>query len=365
VPLMLLAAVIEERQAEHAKLRESQQRYALATAASGVGVWEWRSGHTYVDPRLAQSLGYRPRTDTTLEEWLQRVLDEDRDRAERAVSYFLASGEPFFDLEARVLDAAGNTRWLQVRGAASRTSGGRIDHVTGTYSDTTERRNAADALADSQARLRELAGRLMSVQENERARIARNLHDNASQELAALAIRLGVLERDARSHGHADQPELQSLRDQAIAIGEQIRQFAHELHPSILQRAGLPAAIAAVCRRAEADYQLRIEPTFLIGAEPSPAASLCVYRVCQEALLNVAKHAQATRVWVTVTATADAVQLEVRDDGRGFERSRGSGAGIGLLSLDERLRLLQGALVVDTGPGRGTTIRATVPAART
>ncbi len=363
VPLMLLAALFEESQSDHRELEENQRRYALATRAGGVGVWEWNAtGRTYVDPRLSQTLGYRPDVGH-LETWWPRVHPDDRDHVRNLVEKFVAGSDPFFEIESRMLDRNGLTRWFLVRGAVTRGSDGRPDHVIGTYTDTTDRRKVVAALTESQARSRELAGRLLVVQEEERARIARNLHDNVSQGLAVLAIRLGVLERDAVSGDATQQQTLAELHGSAVALGEQIRHFSHELHPSILQRAGLPAAMTAYCNQFAVDHEIDVRFTStLVAPEVSPAAALCAYRVCQESLHNVAKHAQALQVVVTLSSTGDALHLTVRDDGSGFDINRDIGnTGIGLSSADERLRLLRGTLVVESKPGLGTIVRATVP----
>jgi two-component system sensor histidine kinase UhpB len=366
VPLMFLAALLQERQAEHSQLRESQRRYALATSAGGVGVWEWSpSGRTYVDPRLSHRLGYHPHTDASIDKWWRRIHHDDRDRVKRLVEAFATAVDPFFEFECRVLNRRGSVHWLFIRGAATRSDSGRLVHVTGTYIDVTEQRIASHALAASQTRLRELAARVISVQEDERARIARNLHDSASQTLAALAIRLSVLHRDAEAGSAVRAPELAHLRDLAIATGEQIRHVSHELHPAVLQREGLPSALAGYCEAFAEDHLLRVTSACTIGnVAVSAASALCLYRVCQEALHNVAKHARASEVSVTLAATASTLQLIVRDDGCGFDQhALGSGSGIGLSSLDERLRLLNGTLAVDSRRGEGTRILATLPIA--
>ncbi len=363
VPLMLLAALFEESQAEHRALRDSQRRYALATGAGGVGVWEWSPSGTYVDPRLSHRVGYQAHTDANLDRWLRRVHPDDRDGVKRQVEAFVAAAEPFLEFECRVLNQNGSTRWLFVRGAATASSNDRPSHVVGTFIDVTEQRVAAQALAASETRSRELAGRVISVQEDERARIARNLHDSASQTLAALAIRLGVMHRDSEAADPDRQLELAHLRDMAITVGEQIRHFSHELHPVVLQRSGLSVALAEYCSEFARDHELRVTAACAIDhAVISAATALCFYRVCQEALYNVAKHAGASHVSVALDLTDSGLQLTVRDNGCGFNLAAvAPGRGIGLSSLDERLRLLNGTLEIDSRPGDGTTIVATIP----
>jgi two-component system sensor histidine kinase UhpB len=153
------------------------------------------------------------------------------------------------------------------------------------------------------------------------------------------------------------------LQSRTVALAEAIRHLSHELHPGVLEQVGLVAALRGHCRAFEREHSLAV--TFraddALGIVPTSVA-LCLYRVTQEALLNIAKHAGARQVGVTVARTGANAALTVCDDGRGFDlaavRARD---GLGLISLDERVRLARGRLTIDTQPQRGTTLRIEVP----
>ena len=203
----------------------------------------------------------------------------------------------------------------------------------------------------------------MSEQDAERARIARDLHDDASQELAALSIGLGMVRRRLVEDPASADAALKNLQERAVDVGEQIRRFAHELHPGVLQRAGLPAALRSQCAEFSEQHRLAVDlRTDVERDDISPTIAVCLYRVAQEAFHNIAKHAAARRVDVALSRTAGGVALAVIDDGRGFDpESLERQNGLGLVSLDERVRLLGGTLTVDSHPDRGTTVRVQVP----
>jgi signal transduction histidine kinase len=226
-------------------------------------------------------------------------------------------------------------------------------------------RQRAELAADESAtHIRDLAGRLMTTQEEERRRIARELHDGVSQELAALSIALSALEDGLPEGTPAERHhEVARLQERTVEITEAIRQLSHELHPGILQYAGLAAALRSHCHEFEREHGLTV--TFRadddLGPVPSDVA-LCLYRVTQEALTNAARHAKASQVWVAVARNGTDMVLTIGDDGRGFElaEARGQG-GLGLISLDERVRLVKGRLTIDTRAQGGTEIHVVVP----
>ena len=193
----------------------------------------------------------------------------------------------------------------------------------------------------------------MTAQEEERRRIARELHDDVNQELAALSIALSALEAGLPAGTAADRRhDVARLQGRTVELAEAIRHLSHELHPGMLQYAGLVAALRSHCREFEREHGLTV--TFRadddLGTVPTDVA-LCLYRVTQEALQNVARHAEASQVRVTVARDGADLVLTIRDDGRGFDLAEGRGrGGLGLISLDERVRLAGGRLTIDTQP---------------
>ena len=211
-----------------------------------------------------------------------------------------------------------------------------------------------------------LLGRLIAAQETERSRIARDLHDDVSQRLAGLAIMISVVER--RLGDKPDQAEvmtvLTSMQQGVLALADDIRQLSHDLHPALLQHANLDTALHRLC--AQFQKGQAIDVTYRADgdiARIEADMALCLYRIAQEALRNVAKHADAHHVGVTLTQTVDGVQLSIVDDGRGFDPAgvRGPGRGLGLVSIDERVRLLGGRVRFETQLQPGTCVHVEIP----
>jgi PAS domain S-box-containing protein len=221
--------------------------------------------------------------------------------------------------------------------------------------DVTQERRTADALS-------RLSGRLITAQEQERNRIARELHDDIAQRLALLATNLTGLatELTPESVGQAQATELQC---HASELAGDVQQLSHRLHSSRLDLLGLTAATRHFCRefsqqhKAAVDFEASEVPEHL-----SSAVSLCLFRILQEALHNAAKHSECRQYDVRLRRVYDDLELMVADHGAGFdvEAARNSG-GIGLISMEERVKLVGGVLLIDTRPGHGTTIRARVP----
>jgi len=225
------------------------------------------------------------------------------------------------------------------------------------------RRRAELALRDSYARIRDLAGRLISAQEAERASIARDLHDDVGQRVASFSIALGTLKRRLGGADEVVRADLASLQRETVALSKDLRLLSHELHPSLLQQLGLVEALRARCDelRAESGLSVSLDVESELGVV-SDELSLCLYRVAQEALRNVVTHAQAQAVHVSLAPQDGGLSLRVSDDGRGFSRGDGSmNPGLGLVSLEERVRMLDGTFAVDSSERSGTTVSVTIP----
>jgi two-component system sensor histidine kinase UhpB len=226
-----------------------------------------------------------------------------------------------------------------------------------------ERRQTARALKASYAQVQDLAGKLITAQENERTRIARELHDNFSQQLAALSIAFSTLRRKLPESATDAEGEIRRLQQQTIELSEDVRRLSHELHPGVLQHAGLAAALRGSF--AEFGRLHGIDVAFHTDGKleglPMEVA-LCVFRIAQEAQHNIALHAHAQSVQASLSQNGDGLELTVTDDGQGFNVAEArQGDGLGLLSMDERARLLRGRVHIDSAPRQGTTIRAVVP----
>jgi len=234
-------------------------------------------------------------------------------------------------------------------------------------------RASEDALQASQRALRQssddlqaLAARLLTAQEEDRRRISRDLHDDVNQRLAMLAVDVETLSLRPPASQAVLGRNLRSVQDRIVELSDDIRRFVHQLHPSILDDLGLPIALQQLMD----DFAGRtgLKSTFQHDNVP-PALSrdlaTCFYRIAQESLSNVARHAEASRVEMDLVGVEQGLALSIADDGRGFDRRKtdSSPGGLGLVSMNERLRLVGGSLDVTSGPRAGTTVRAWAPVA--
>lgn len=245
---------------------------------------------------------------------------------------------------------------LDVRVETDGLSDERFDRLIATFNQM------LDTIEQDARQLHDLSHRMMAAQEEERQRVARELHDEAAQALTSLLVHLRLLERSptpeqAREHVH----ELRELTAQAL---EEVRRVALDLRPKILDDLGLEAALEWRVDEFNAAYDT--EATLRVAgiADRLPKAlELVLYRVTQEALNNVGRHACAAHVSIEVTCMDDYISLNVRDDGAGFNVAAQAGAptGLGLMGMRERMTMIGGDISIDSQPGAGTCLSATAP----
>ena len=266
-----------------------------------------------------------------------RMMDA-LDRASRSddpivVQYELLLGEPrFFE-----------TRFVQAG----------VDRLLAIVRDITEAKRVSELLHD-------LARQLIDRQERERQRIARDLHDDVGQRLSLLCVEIDLIATQA------DRQELRThlcqLSAQAGEIASTVHEISYALHPSRLGAMGLVAAVRSLCDEASHLRNLRV--TFTHGdVQPSVDAnvSLCLYRIVQEALHNIARHSGAPEARVSLTCAEAHIALHIADSGVGFDPKQLPHGHLGLLSMQERVAFLGGHLVIDAAPGRGTEISVRIP----
>lgn len=207
---------------------------------------------------------------------------------------------------------------------------------------------------------RELARRLISSQEGERQRIARELHDDISQRIAALII--GIDQLRTQVHSERSRKNIQTLSTQGREIAVDLRRMSYELHPSKLQLVGLVGALQSLCTDVSKDCHLHVAFTPAeLPASVDPTVSLCVYRIVQEALHNVSRHSRAASAQVSMTCEDGHIALQIVDSGVGFDPKHVTHPGLGLVSMRERVAALNGRLIIDAVPGRGTRIAVRLP----
>ncbi|HEV2837626.1 MAG TPA: MASE1 domain-containing protein [Pyrinomonadaceae bacterium] len=234
--------------------------------------------------------------------------------------------------------------------------------------DATQR--ASRALGDSEEQLRrsrnqirKLLGRLIDVQEAERRRISRELHDDLNQKIATLCVRISRVKRKLPMQDDDLVVELDELRATANDLTDEVRRLSHQLHPAVLEHLGLVTALESFIESFTDEEQIDVRMNAELGDERVPfQTSICLYRVAVEALRNVSRHSEAQSATVSLKRVGDVLELRVSDSGKGFnvETFRHE-AGLGLVSIEERLRLLQGSCDIRSAPQGGTTLVARVP----
>lgn len=280
-----------------------------------------------------------------------------------AALFFLAAGwlarsvtQPVVSLAENVGRLGHNTLGLQVPVESS----DEVGRLTVAFNRMSEDLRQTTV---SKAELEVLAGRLISAQEKERSRIARELHDDLTQRLAAVAIEAGRLEKLPEASGNDLRAGYGRLKQQMARIAEDIHGLSRRLHPAILDDLGLKAAVEAECRgifeRGGPFVDFASEGDW---SQVSRDAQLALYRIVQESLRNVQRHSGATEVVLKLRAGEGMVSAEIRDNGRGFDRlAPGWRPGLGLASMEERAHLLNGTFHVTSAVGQGTTVRVSLP----
>lgn len=338
-----------------AAMHDDAESLRLSAAAADIGLWK-RSLSTdmiVATDKWYEILGIEPGTKVTFQDYLLRIHPEDQGRVEKAEEEAVNGGNEY-STEYRIIQQKGDVRWMNSAGEVEYLDGKPI-FLRGVLVDITKRKLAEQAA-------HELSRKLMDAQEKERARLARELHDDLSQSLAILSIQLQSLvskpQDPAEITKHVD-----TLTQQIQQLSSDVHRISHELHPSKLTQLGLEAALRGFCRETQAAHGVKIgfEASNVPHSVPSDI-SLCLYRIGQEALQNVVKHSGASLTNVALRADDGVISLLVSDNGSGFDaesvRSKDS---LGLISMQERIRAVNGTITIESVPDAGTKIEASVP----
>ncbi len=353
--LGVVANITDRKQAERAVL-ESEARFRLIANTTPALIWmsgtdklcnyfnqPWLE---FTGRRLEQELGNG---------WLECVHSDDLQECLDTYTQYFDRREKF-SMEYRLRRHDGEYRWVQDVGVPRFNSDGSYAGFVGCCMDITDMKQA-------RATVIEFGGRLIKAGEEERARIARELHDDINQRLALLANGLQEVEQAAADQDDQLREPLRVLGQLTGEIATDIQRMSHHLHPSKLHYLGLGAAVRELCL--EFSKQHKIEVECIVNRLPSDldeTTSLNLFRTVQESLHNVAKHSHAHHVKVEVSCDSDLVRLRVSDDGVGFASERAPNhAGLGLVSMQERLRSVGGELSIWSKPSLGTLVEGTVP----
>jgi PAS domain S-box-containing protein len=272
-----------------------------------------------------------------------------------------AFGEAFekresFKLEYKMRNADGEFRWVLNTGRPLFKDDSEFSGFIGSCIDISDRRENEEMLLD-------LGGRLIHAQEEERSRIARELHDNLSQNMALLSIEIEQLIQLSPQAPATVNGGLRKVLHKVQAISSEMHRMSYELHPSKLDRLGLAAATLSLCKEISSQQSLHVNCNFNNVPDSLPRdIALCIYRVVQESLQNIIKHSGACDAVVELHGSPHEIRLSVTDKGVGFNpESAEKKQGLGLLSIRERLRLVGGTMSIASQPLRGSRIDAVVP----
>lgn len=350
--------------AERLRLREAQHEAMLHNPVDTGTVVTPEGAIQFQSPDSDGVLGYRAAV-LFRRNIFEFVHPEDTPAVRKFLDDCMLEPHQRHHVEYRFRDRDGAWRWLESTGR--RLLASPSHRIIMNSRDMTRIRLAEKAMRDSQdalLRRREdlesLVSRLFLDQEQERRRTAAELHEKAGRQLALLILQATQL---SASPDSADQ--LHSLQEGVGILSDQLHQLAHSLHPAMLALLGLAVALREYCEEFSRKQQVPVQYTHrgIPARLPAPITS-ALYRVAEEALANVARHARTRQAWVSLTRNAQGIRLSVRDAGAGFDPARlEPGSGLGILAMRERLRSVNGKLSVRARPGAGTEVVALIPLA--
>jgi PAS domain S-box-containing protein len=353
---------ITERKRTEAALRESEERLTLAFAGAQEGVWDWNleTDDVVYSSRWKQMLGYaEDEIEPHVSAWERLVHPDDRVRADRA-NESVARGQTTYEAEFRLRHKDGHYVHVLSRGfPVRREPGGPVVRIVGTHFDLTERKRVEAERART-----ELLARLVFAQEDERRRIARDMHDEFGEQLTALALRIAALKEACADRADLAGP-VASLEAIARRLDHDVDQLVWELRPTALDDLGLRAALTNYVQdwSQRAAIPAELHTTGLLDDRLPTEVETTLYRIAQEALNNIAKYSRAHHVEVILERRPDCILLIIEDDGIGFDvAERVDGDGFGLIGMQERATLVGATLEIESAPGHGTTILVRIAA---
>lgn len=363
----IMVDITDAKRAE-AALRESEERFRTLAETMPAALLIYRGDrYVYANPAAEAATGYTRDQLLAMKMW--DLIHPKSRAAARERAEMRQQGEPIPPrTELRLLTRSGQERWIETIATRIVYQGEASVLVTGF--DITERaraeaalRESEDALRQSHERIRDLAGRLILTQEEERKRISRELHDDVNQKLAALAIAISKLRNEVPESADVVRKQLAALQNRTRALSDDVRRLSHQLHPAALEQAGLVAALKSYCAEFTSHEGIAVKLMIRDDAEPIPLdIALCLYRVTQESLRNIARHSGTYEARVTLAAADTGINLSITDAGAGFDpvkvKQKG---GLGLISMEERVRLLRGSMQIRSQPAGGTELHVHLP----
>jgi len=368
--------VTRTRQVEQ-ELLESEQRMRFCLDAAHVGTWHWdiKSGNIRWSENMERIHGQKPGSFSgNFDAFLESIDSEDRQRVRQAIQQAL-QGDGKYHAEYRQARSDGSTGWMEAQGQVIYDASKRPQSMMGVCRDISERKRSETALKEAheqmemrvkertveldraQERLRMLSARLLRMQDDERRRIARELHDTAGQLLVALSLILvPVQEALQQKNSELALQITESLR-LVDELSSDLRTMSHLLHPPLLDEAGLHSAVRwyveGFAERSKIEVDLELDPK--VGRLPAEFET-AIFRIVQECLTNIHRHSESRSARIAITRNVDHLKLEIRDRGKGMSTPMPR-AGVGIQGMRERVRQLGGALEIESGEG-GTRVTA-------
>jgi PAS domain S-box-containing protein len=347
---------LTDRKRAEMVLQESEERFRHVANTAPVMIW--MSGVdrlcTYFNSPWLRFTG-RSIHEELGNGWTKGVHPEDLTSCVDTYTKAFDQRKPF-QMEYRLRQHDGDYRWILDLGVPRYNLDGSFEGYIGSCIDVTDRKLAEEALS-------EMSRKLIEAQEQERKWIARELHDDINQQIALLAVNLERLKQDIPALAPAGLQRLEEILEHASGLGSEIQALSHRLHSSKLEYLGLGAAASSFCRELSDRHGVEIDfHSKGVPKELRQEIALCLFRVLQESLQNAIKHSGSQRFEVCLRGASNEIELTVLDSGIGFNPEEAIiGRGLGLTSMRERLKLVNGKLSIDSRAQLGTTIRATVP----
>ncbi|HEV8420282.1 MAG TPA: PAS domain S-box protein [Actinomycetota bacterium] len=365
-----LRDITQRKQAEE-ELEKSRSLLAMGERMARIGTWELhlRTGNLSWSDELYRILGLEPDSiEPSFEALMARVHPDDRAFVTTTVEQGLASGQPF-GYEARTLLEDGSVRLLQSENTTIMGADGTPQKIVGTTQDVTEQRQTeeelrrtVEALRETDEQRQQLLSRLVNAQEEERTRIAGDIHDDTIQVMTAVGIRLDLLRRATEDPKQL--ALLEQLDETVTMTVTRLRNLLFELRPPALDREGLAAALRTLLEQSKDKHGPSYALDDRLVHEPPTETRVILYRIAHETLSNVRKHSRATKVEILLENRDGGFLTRITDDGVGFsldESDRYRPGHLGLVSLRERAELAGGWCRIESAPGSGTTVEVWVP----
>ena len=348
---------MEVRLQNEEQLRDSEQRLRLAQQAARLGTFEWniKSGMISWNSELEALYGLPPGGFEGTQSAFERLIHaDDRARVKDLLQQAMKTGTPT-NAEWRVVWPDGSVHWVAGRWQVFVDQHGSPAKMLGVHVDIADRKQVEEARVS-------MTRKLIEAQEQERSRIGRELHDDITQRLALLSLRMAELE----ARPSVMLSDLSQLRRDVSDISIDVQTISHELHSSKLEYLGFSVGVRSWCREFADRHKVELRFTSQLSSDPSPSVGISLFRVLQEAASNAVKHSGAKQIDIRLWDDVDQIQLLVKDAGKGFDLSAAfQGEGLGLTSMRERIRLLHGTINIESKAEHGTTIQVSVPRGQT